>query len=85
MLHRSVALVSLIMWTEDVLIPPLFPHHGKSYQAPAWSLKGYLVFVDGSAVVLVFDGHVEARKPDPTSSDPAKVPVRATTAPSLFA
>jgi len=43
------------------------------------------VFVDGSAVVLVFDGHVEARKPDPTSSDPAKVPVRATTAPSLFA
>ena len=55
--------------------PPLFAHNGKSAQVPAWSLNKYYCFVDGLAVTVFFDGHVEARKPDPTGQSSARVPV----------
>jgi prepilin-type N-terminal cleavage/methylation domain-containing protein len=59
--------------------PPLFPHNGKSLQVPVWSKNGYPVYVDGLAVTLFFDIHVEPRKVDATASNPALVPVYATT------
>jgi prepilin-type N-terminal cleavage/methylation domain-containing protein len=55
--------------------PPLFAHNGKSTQVPAWSLNNYYCFVDGLAVTLFFDSHVEARKADPTGQSPSRIPV----------
>ena len=55
--------------------PPLFGHNGKSVQVPAWSLNGYYCYVDGLAVTLFFDSHVEARKADPTAQASSRVPV----------
>jgi len=59
--------------------PPLFPHNGKTLQAPSWSKNGYPVYVDGLAVVLFFDTHVEPRKADPKSADTSRVPVDTST------
>jgi len=55
--------------------PPLFAHNGKSAQVPAWSLNNYYCFVDGLAVTLFFDGHVEARKADSTGQSLSRIPV----------
>lgn len=54
--------------------PPLFAHNGKSAQVPTWSLNGYYCFVDGLAVTLYFDGHVDARKADPSGQSPNMIP-----------
>jgi prepilin-type N-terminal cleavage/methylation domain-containing protein len=55
--------------------PPLFAHNGKSAVVPSWSLNNYYCFVDGLAVTLFFDSHVEARKADPTAQAQNRIPV----------
>ena len=55
--------------------PPLFGHNAKSAGVPAWSLNGYYCFVDGLAVTLYFDGHVDSRKADPSGQSPNRIPV----------
>jgi prepilin-type N-terminal cleavage/methylation domain-containing protein len=55
--------------------PPLFAHNGKSPEVPSWSMNKYYTFVDGMAVTVFFDGHVEARKPDPSGQSSSRIPV----------
>jgi len=55
--------------------PPLFGHNAKTAAVPSWSLNGYYCYLDGLAVTLYFDGHVDARKADPSGQNPNRIPV----------
>jgi len=55
--------------------PPLIPHGGKDYYKDPKAYNGDYYYRDGRGVVVFFDGHSEARKPDPVGAAPGRIPM----------
>jgi prepilin-type N-terminal cleavage/methylation domain-containing protein len=56
--------------------PPLCPHFGKTLATiTTGPATGSTYFGDGSGVIAFFDGHAEARKPDPAGVDINRIPM----------
>ena len=56
--------------------PATCPHGGKNYYlSPKEGSYQYKYYKDGRGVIVYFDGHTDARKPDETSSNPDQIPM----------
>ena len=55
--------------------PPLIPHGGKDYYHDPRAYNGDSYYRDGRGVTVFFDGHSEARKPDPVGAAPGLIPM----------
>jgi prepilin-type N-terminal cleavage/methylation domain-containing protein len=55
--------------------PPLLPHGGKDYYKDTKAYNGDGYYRDGRGVTVYFDGHSDARKPDPVGAAPGRIPM----------